>query len=265
MNAGLEPKPTAFAVRIETPQGPRFVAFDEAGRLLMIALGSTDANGMETLLWPTRGRERLCSPELVVAGRGHWRAADEEDEIDAARLGIAWAVSIGKSFGRVPPAWLMGGLLEKIVGLRKARAWQTWTFRNPVRLTSHTVLEDGRERDEEWTVEMTSDFSVQIHAKRAKTTTWIVFHHDVPDGTKEELARGGIDRWPVPCLMRRGKPQRFKTDSELIDLIAVLDAATGAAEEDDGEMIGSTIAVNEMACSASVEPDYERPRRGMLN
>lgn len=260
-----ERRPTAFAVRIETPQGPRFVAFDENGKLLAIVLGSTAASGMEALLWPTRGRERICSPELVAAGHGHWRAADEGEDLELARLGVAWAVSIGTKFGRIPPAWLMGGLLGKIVGLRNARAWTTWAFRNPVRLTSHTILEDGRERDEEWTVRMTSDFSLQVDATRAKTTSWIVFHPEIPEGTKDELARAGIDRWPVPMLVKRGKAIRYKTDAELVELATVIDAAIGAAEEDDGEMIGSTLCVNEIACSATVMPDYERPRKGMLN
>lgn len=265
MSVALVPKPAAFAVRIETPQGPRFVAFDERGKLLTIVLGSTDANGMEALLWPTRGRERICSPELVAAGRGHWRPASDGDDLELARLGIAWAVSIGTKFGRIPPAWLMGGLLGKMAGIRNARAWTTWAFRNPLRLTSHTVFEDGRERDEQWTVRMSSDFAVEVGAMRAKTTSWIVFHPEIPDGTKDELARAGIDRWPVPMLVKRGKAIRYKTDAELVELATVLDAATAAAEEDDGEMIGSTLAVNEIACSASVIPDYERPRKGLLN
>ena len=259
-------KRTAFAVRVETPQGPRFVAFDQAGKLMMIALGSTDAAGMEALLWWTRGCERVCSPELVSAGHGHWKAAVEEDQLDDARLGIAWAISIGTTFGRIPPAWLIGALLGKLVEIRKMRAWERWTFRRPVPLTSYTVLEDGRDRTEEWTLEMTSGLHIEIRAARAKSVVQILFGI-APPGTATELARAGIDRWPTMSLTRRGKPTRFRTDAELVELTAVLDAAIGTAEDDDGTLTGSTISLGDLVCTATVLPDDAdaRPKREMLN
>ncbi len=204
-----------FGVKV----GGKYVAFDELG--MLVARGDS----MLALEIATPGCERRCAADLVCEG---WRVAARADEIESARLGVAWALAPGAPFRVAPSVRLLGAVIDALSELRRLAPWSLRRF--PLEVSSCTPTDCG-DRVLDWEISAPDPTALLVEASRKRLVTsfvcdpWADAENGIPHVTRT--------RW--------GKVAPFRRNDELVELEAVLDVALQVARGEDG-LVGANTA-----------------------